>query len=209
MSEIKHMSKFSPSPELCHECIRLLSSKLKEPVLLHQSFFSLHRSSQSCSLCRLLLSALTGVLTVKNGPPSECSFAAIIHPKPGESTQVWARRHMVDYESLGLNHSGNFPISFIEVMMVKTGLVEHLAGRLGPSRTPESTKLNNACWGLNCEPDVVCEARLCPYICEYGKFVRKSCRLINDLANGKSRPGGFSRDMFKSNRPRDVWWGKG
>lgn len=145
---------------------------------------------------------------MKNGPPSRCKFAAIIDPKPGQSTQVWARRHMVDYKSFGMSLSENYPISFIEVMLVKTGLAEHLAERLGTSRAPEPTNLNNACWGLNCEPDVVREAGLCPYIWEYGKLVRKSCRLINYMAaDGKSTDS--FRDMFNGNRPRDVWWGKG
>lgn len=207
MSEIKHMAKFSPSSELCPECIQLLSSELKEPVRLHQSFFSLHRSSQSCSLCRFMLKGLTGVLTVANGPRSQCNLFAIVKPKPGQSTEVWGRRHMVDFKSLGMDLSENFPISFIEVMMVKTSLVEHLAGQLGPCSTPESTRLNNSCWGLIFEPDVVREASICPYFWEYEKWVREAWRRNNVTANGKSTD--FLWNMFSGNRPGDVWWGKG
>lgn len=114
---------------------------------------------------------------------------------------------MVDFDSLGMEISENFPISFIEVMMVQTNLIEHLAGKLGSSSTPDSTKLANAWWGLTCDPHVVRDTLGCPYVWEYVKEARNTSRRNNAIANGK--PGGFFLRMFSGTRPKDVWWEKG
>lgn len=217
MSETKPMTKFSPSPDLCSNCTRLLLSELQHPVLLHESVFSLERSSQSCSLCLFMWNGLTGRLTVRNGPLSHCNLLDLDSLKPGQPSEIWGRRHMVDFASLGMNlmetntYAWDFPISFIEVMMVKPDLVGHLAKELHLTSALESTRLKNAWWGLNCEPDVIRETGCCPYVWEYVEEIRDVWKRhkwrIHATAEEKSKE--FSRNPFSGTRPRDVWWGKG
>lgn len=217
MSGIKHMTELSPSPDICSNCTRLLLSELKEAVLLHQSFVSLRRSAQSCSLCSLIFKSLMGLLTVKNDPRSQCNIHDLITIKPGQPSEIWGRRHMVDFASLGMNlvettdYAWDIPISFIEVMLAKTDLVGHLASELCLPRAPESTKLENAWWGLKCDPDVVREVGGCPYFWEYGNEVRTTWRRIKGENTFIPARGyrALSRNLSASIRPRDVWWGKG
>lgn len=142
-----------------------------------------------------------------NGPRSQCNLSAIVKHKPGQSTEIWGRRHMVDSESLATDTSEKLSISCIEVMMVKTDLVGHLAGQLGPSRAPESTKLNNVCWGINCEPELIREACVCPYLWEYRKGVRKAWKRNNVTDNVELTD--ILWNIFNSYRPEDMWWGEG
>lgn len=217
MSEIKHMTQLSPSPDICSNCTRLLLSELKDAVLLHESFVSLRRSAQSCSLCSLICNSLMGLLTVKNDPHSQCKVRDLITIKPGQPSEIWGRRHMVDFASLGMNlaettvYAWDIPISFIEVMMAKTDLVGYLARELCLPRAPESTKLENAWWGLKCDPDVVREAGGCPYLWEYSQQVRDTWRRIKGedaYIQAKGNRALF-QNLSESTRPRDVWWGKG
>lgn len=65
--------------------------------------------------------------------------------KPGQPSEIWGRRQMVDFASLGMNlmetntYAWDIPISFIEVLMVKTDLGGHLAKELSLLSAPEST----------------------------------------------------------------------
>lgn len=216
MSEIKHITKLSPSPDICSSCTRLLLSDLKDPVLLHHSVVSLHRSAQSCSLCLLIWRSLMGLLTVKNGPRSHCSLDDLVANKPGQPSEIWGRRHMVDFASLGMNlrettqYGWDIPISFIEVMMAKTDLVGHLERELRLARAPESTKLKNAWWGLKCDPDAIREAGACPFLWEYSQEVRDTWRRIKGESHIQAKgPSTFFQTVADSTRPRDVWWAKG
>lgn len=217
MSETKHMAKFSPSPDLCSNCTRLLLSELRDAVLLHQSIFSLERSSQSCSLCRFIWTGLTGSLTVKNGPRFLCKLLDLDSTKPGQPSEIWGRRHMVDFASMGMDlaetnmYAWDIPISFIEVMMVKTDLAGSLARELRLRSAPESTRLKNAWWGLNCESDVIRETGCCPYVWEYLQEIRDVWRRDKwrEHATLSGENWNFYRNPFSSTRPKDVWWGKG
>lgn len=124
---------------------------------------------------------------------------------------------MVDFASLGMNlvettvYAWDTPISFIEVIVVKTDLSGHLERELRLSSAPESTKLKNAWWGLKCDPDVVREAGGCPYLWEYSQEVRNIWRRIKGEDYYMEIKGNRAlfQDLSASARPRDVWWGKG
>lgn len=220
MAETRCLAKFSPSPDICFSCTRLLLSELKDPVLLHESIFSLEHSSKSCCLCQLIWRGLTGFSTVKNGPRSACYLFHLVNSKPGQRSEIWGRRQLVDYTSFGMNpmklHLGakNCPISFIEVMMIQARNGVAWGEENHTSSEPESGKLKNAVWGLSCDPAVVLEAGGCPYLWEYRNELRDVGRL-DDLEISTHYPVGHwyhtntPMELFSSTRPSDVWWGKG
>lgn len=171
---------------------------------------------------------LTGRLTVKNGPLSQCKLVDLATSKPGQPSEIWGRRHMVNFASLGMNlartnyYAHDIPISFIEVIMVKTDLSGHLSRELRLSSASESTRLRQAWWGLNCEPDMICETGCCPYVWEYVEEIRGVWRrdkwMEHATASKKSKERSLNPlsgtalrglDPFGGRRPTDVWWGKG
>lgn len=160
---------------------------------------------------------LTGRLTVHNGPLSQCKLVDLVTFKPGQPSEIWGRRHMVSFASLGMNlaeihdYAHDIPISLIEVIMVKTDLSGHLARELRLSSALESTRPRHVWWGLPCNPDVFREADGCPYLWEYSKDMQDFCVRGKWIEGGKSheKPRDFTWNPFSGTRLRDVWWGKG
>lgn len=160
---------------------------------------------------------LIGSLTVKNGPLSQCKVVDLATSKPGQPSEIWGRRHMMNFASLGMNlveihdYAHDIPISFIEVIMVKTDLSGHLARELRLSSASESTRLRQAWWGLHYNPDVSREADSCPYLWEYSKDMQDFWVRGKWIEGGKSnrKLRDFTWNPLSGIRPRDVWWGKG